>query len=71
MPYSEHAPYLNDGTPWNEQSDIDLLEGVARGDTIDEIAMFIQYSPEECQRRLEDLQHRDTSALFPKDIAAS
>ena len=56
MPYSEDAPYLNDGTPWSEQSDIDLLEGMARGNSIEDIAMFIQYSPEECRRRLAQLQ---------------
>lgn len=70
MPYREDAPYLN-GTPWNEQSDIDLLEGVSRGDAIEDIALFIQYSPEECRRRLEQLQRDGSDALFPKEVAAS
>jgi hypothetical protein len=63
--------YLNDGTLWSAQSDIDLVEGMARGDSIEAIATFIQYSPEECLRRFKELQGSDANAMFPKDMAAS
>jgi hypothetical protein len=47
-----HAPGWNEGEPWSDLAVEDLREAIARGDTMAEIAVFLQRSEKEVREKI-------------------
>jgi hypothetical protein len=55
MVYDPKAPGWNEGEAWSETDLMDLAESFARGDTIGEIAVFLQRSEDEIHAKIAEL----------------
>jgi hypothetical protein len=55
MVYDPNAPGWNEGEPWSDLAVQDLKDAVEHGDTIQEIAVFLQRSEQEIRDKLAEL----------------
>ena len=57
FPYNDHATPWNeaDGIPWSENSTRDLIAALEDGDSVEEIADYLQYSNETVRAKMEEL----------------
>jgi hypothetical protein len=57
FPYSPNGPYWNeaDDIPWSEDTTDDLKRSLASGETVEEAAVFLQYSPKTVRAKMKEL----------------
>jgi hypothetical protein len=55
FPYDPKADGWNTGDPWTESCIQDLKEAAARGETLEEIAVFIQRNEDEILEKAREL----------------
>ena len=57
MVFDANAPYWNeaDGIPWDDLTTADLKSALANGDSVEEIAIYLQFSPETVRQKMAEL----------------
>jgi hypothetical protein len=62
--YDPSAPGWNENTPWSEEAIRDLMDASAHGDTVAEIAVFLQRSEDEVLEKMAEVG----LAIPPRDV---